>query len=129
MTNRARLDPRRRALRAAARVALVGTSVGCGAAPGEDLSLPAAAAAAPPPDAGVEDAASVPEPLDGGTIIVTDAGVVQDAGLADAGGEFCDLATLEPDDYAACCERLGWDWERGCAAWGPPAPPSAKGIA
>ena len=27
--------------------------------------------------------------------------------------------------YAACCDANGWDYKKGCMAWGPPAPPAA----
>jgi len=26
--------------------------------------------------------------------------------------------------YQACCEAVNWDWDKGCQAWGPPAPPA-----
>ena len=27
------------------------------------------------------------------------------------------------EDYKRCCDDNGWDWNKGCSAWGPPAPP------
>lgn len=128
-----RHDIRTRALRAAAKVALLGAGVGCGTA--ETTTLAAQAAN----DAGVEPnvqegAADATAMVDSGTVVVTDAGIATDAGLGvmdagaelDAGGEVCDPATQSNEDYLACCERIGWDWDRGCAAWGPAAPPSMK---
>ncbi len=45
-----------------------------------------------------------------------------DAALADAAG-----ACAAGDDWAACCEANGWDWDAGCMAWGPPVPPGMPG--
>jgi hypothetical protein len=47
-----------------------------------------------------------------------------DAGLADAG--FCHPDT---EDWWECCNDLGWDFDRGCMAWGPFVPPSDGEIA
>jgi hypothetical protein len=54
---------------------------------------------------------------------------------ADAGPK-CVLATAEVDGgaseedvwarYQACCEAVGWDWNQGCMAWGPPVPPAME---
>ncbi|MCB9650479.1 MAG: hypothetical protein H6730_28405 [Deltaproteobacteria bacterium] len=118
-----RSDIRRRALRAAAQVAMLGgAGLACGTTPLEQLQ----AQAPDPEDAGVARAEG--QAVDAGVIVVGDAGVVPDTGLdSDAslvdGGEFCDQAAMTPDDYLACCERVGWNWDQGCAAWGPPAPP------
>jgi hypothetical protein len=27
------------------------------------------------------------------------------------------------EEYSRCCEEIGWDWNLGCAAWGPFVPP------
>jgi hypothetical protein len=35
-------------------------------------------------------------------------------------------AKTDWEAYLACCEAIGWDWNRGCAAWGPPVPPSLE---
>ena len=77
-----------------------------------------------PPDAGPA--------IDAG---FADSGVLADAAAApdsevaaDAGWDSCDRKTLTPQTYAACCDALGWDWERGCQAWGPPAPPSLEVV-
>jgi hypothetical protein len=123
-----RSELQRRALRAAAQVALFGgAGLGCGGTAGlEHLQ----GAAPEPEDAGVARADATPT-VDAGVVVVSDAGVVVDAGLGvDAGsldaGEFCEQATLSTDEYLACCERVGWNWEQGCAAWGPPAPSAGK---
>lgn len=42
--------------------------------------------------------------------------------VADA-GPLCD-STQPWDVYKACCDRNGWDWDKGCMAWGPPVPPA-----
>lgn len=96
-------DARKRALRAArvTTLGLVLAAPGCYASHGE-------VAEAPPVR---EDAA----------LILEDAG--QDAALADAG--ICDVG----DGWGECCERIGWDWERGCAAWGPFVPPADGEVA
>lgn len=61
---------------------------------------------------------------------------VADAQVADAqaddvspdAGESCSHE-LGSEAYLACCERIGWDWNRGCAAWGPFVPPSMEDLA
>lgn len=127
-----RTDIKAKALRAAAKVALLGAGFGCGAAPTSGLQANATGTEDnQAPDAG-EAAADASAPVDAGVVVVGDAGVL-DSGLPldsgaipDAGEDFCDIQTLSPDDYLACCERIGWDWDKGCAAWGPPAPPALK---
>lgn len=114
-------DIRRRALRAAAKVALLGAGFGCGAAPTTGLQ---GQAAPEPEDSGVARADGGAG-LDAGVVVVSDAGIV-DSGLSDAGLEVCDSRTLSAEEYLECCERIGWDWDRGCAAWGPPAPPVSR---
>ncbi len=47
-----------------------------------------------------------------------DAGPIDDAAVADAG-----TCSAGGDDWVACCEAIGWDWNRGGAAWGPCVPP------
>lgn len=103
-------DIRDRALRAAAGVALFtgGLSSGCGGTePVTDLEAQAepveeATPTEPPPVQAVErhhieavEALSICDPSEGG------------------------------DAWLECCQEIGWDWTRGCAAWGPPAPPEA----
>lgn len=80
------------------------------------------------------DAAGDPQP----DVSTADArpDVSADAEVADAQ---TDAADASPDaqetcegiaDLAAhnaCCARIGWDWNRGCAAWGPFVPPSMEG--
>lgn len=128
MAKMRRTDLEKKALRAAAKVALLGAGFGCGTTPTEGLQANEATAETPPPDAGVASADAATA-IDAGTVVVGDAGVLDsglamDAGAMDAGADFCDMGSLSTEDYLACCERIGWDWERGCAAWGPPAPPS-----
>lgn len=99
-------DARKRALRAA-RVTTLGlllVTPGCYSAHG----------------AGMADAGASPPRED--ATVVEDAG--QDAALADAGS--CDSWS---EGWAECCERIGWDWERGCAAWGPFVPPADGEVA
>lgn len=103
-----RSNARQRALRAA-RVATLGLVL---AAPG----CYSAHESSPP----VEPDPTVARP-------VSDAGVVDDAALADAG--VCVLGDAGWEAYQACCDENGWDWERGCAAWGPFVPPSDGEIA
>lgn len=86
---------RRRALRAA-RVVTLGLVL---AAPGCYLT---------------HDVAPQPEPE-----LAADAGSDAGEALADA-GVGCDIAG---EGWVECCEAIGWDWDRGCAAWGPFVPP------
>lgn len=143
--NTSRQDIRSKALRAAAKVALLGAGYGCGAAGTQGLEPINT-------DTPLDVKSPRTEPLDGGSMIdaglvlITDAGIVPDAGTLtidagmpnidagmpniDAGmppmdaGLDCDQATQSQEDYLACCEANGWDWNRGCAAWGPPCPPA-----
>lgn len=62
----------------------------------------------------------VPEPE---PVVMHDAGTDAGPALADAGtdaGLRCDVGS---EGWTECCEAIGWDWERGCAAWGPFVPP------
>ncbi len=106
-----------KALRAAAGVALFTGAVGCGTVDTETLDQ-----ATTIEDAGAVVARDAGAPRDAG---FRDGGFV-DAGHPDAGFVSCDQATMTPEDYIACCESIGWDWNRGCAAWGPPAPPAME---
>lgn len=100
--------PLERALAAAASVALLGP-VGCGEAPLDDLE---ASRENPPADLVVDAGASVPSPP--GTASF------------DVGIRVVPLGACDPGqpDWAECCQRIGWDPQRGCGAWGPPAPPA-----
>ena len=108
---------RRRALRAALAVtlgvALPGT-IGCASSVGPALS-DAAQDTAASPDVGDESVAPA------------DAPVVADAGASDAtpgdAGETCNAVQGTPA-WTECCNRIGWDWRRGCEAWGPFVPPA-----
>lgn len=59
-----------------------------------------------------------------------DVGAVAEAGKdvsADA-GESCSGEERDGGEtWAQCCERLGWNWNNGCGAWGPFMPPSMEG--
>ncbi|MFO0728166.1 MAG: hypothetical protein U1E65_30575 [Myxococcota bacterium] len=110
------------ALRAAAGVALFQGVLACGSVGVEDLerrdpvsaadaSLGEDDASAEAPDAGILDAGPA------------DLGVVADAGLD------CAAIPMNSADYLACCEAAQWSFERGCFAWGPPAPPVFKEVA
>ncbi|MCO4761177.1 MAG: hypothetical protein KC502_06710 [Myxococcales bacterium] len=67
--------------------------------------------------------------LDAGTPS-SDAGVQADAGLGDDANRTRpkpDLVCDSKGDWATykhCCDANGWDWNKGCMAWGPPAPPT-----
>ena len=63
-------------------------------------------------DAGDSDAAIV-DAGPGDARVPIDGGAVADAGTCLGSGP----------EWLACCEAIGWDWERGCAAWGPFVPP------
>lgn len=105
-------DARKRALRAARVVTLglvlatPGCYAGHGGLAGDSGTRPVVEDAALAQDAGGAQDAGAPW-VDAGT----------DAAVADAG--IC----TPGEDWAACCERIGWDWNRGCAAWGPFVPP------
>lgn len=128
-------DITRRAVRAAAGVAMFATAFGCGDAPTLTLGgsrAPSTGASDQQP--GEQNAATVSHvvPVEmieqaGLTASPIDAGVSNDAGSADAGTP----ETCSQDDgweeYEACCQAVGWDPSRGCLAWGPPVPPSMAG--
>ena len=119
---------RRRALRAARTVTLGLAIMGCSMAHSPDPrpTEEAAPDAAPMTDAMVADSGT-----DSGSDAGLDAGERIDAGsdagvLADAGPDcsvLADLADTQP--YLDCCNANGWDWDRGCMAWGPYVPPGA----
>lgn len=51
-----------------------------------------------------------------------------DAGLADVAADVprrCDQDGGS-EAWTRCCTEIGWDWNRGCEAWGPLAPPAME---
>lgn len=98
---------RRRALRAArvATLGLVMMAPGCYSS--HDIPI------------GVDDAGEADA-----LVAETDAG--SDGGVADEG--LCDI-TWDWERYNDCCALNGWDWNRGCAAWGPFVPPADGELA
>ena len=123
-----------KALRAAAGVALLGGTIACG----EDISTQELY----PGASGFSSQGAI---VKSATISVNthfeaqlvDAGVTMDAGIPiplgnDGGPLACDRNGLSSDEWVECCDAIGWDWDKGCAAWGPPAPPtfsSSKEVA
>ena len=110
------LEIRRRALRAAGQVALW-TTLACG---GEANTTGLQAQVAPSP--GPTD-----EPNNGLVVeALPEEVVAAQVETTTTAAEVCDRTTSEEswEEYLACCQRIGWDWDRGCAAWGPPVPPS-----
>ncbi len=119
-----RHETKLKALRAAAGVALFTGAIGCGTAGTDRLDAPVTirdggSEVTLVRDAGHRDSG----PRDGG---VLDTGVLADAGFVDASVELCDMATMTQEEYFACCDANGWDFTKGCAAWGPPAPPAME---
>ena len=113
-----------KALRAAAGVALLGGTIACGEdVPTQELYR------------GSSGFSSQTNVVTSATVSVNthfeakliDAGIRIDAGVPgalDAGAVSCDRNGLSSDEWVECCEAIGWDWDKGCAAWGPPAPPA-----
>ncbi len=65
---------------------------------------------------------------DSGQASADSAAVAADSGQGTQGGDVaatdrCD-GIEDWDRYAACCDANGWDYQKGCMAWGPPAPPA-----
>ncbi|MBK6683886.1 MAG: hypothetical protein IPG45_05380 [Deltaproteobacteria bacterium] len=115
------LEIRRRALRAAGQVALWST-LACG---GEAVTtgLPDYVAPSGPNDEPATELMAVALPQ--GVVVqqvetTTIARVVCDADVQDEEAW---------ERYLECCQQIGWDWDRGCAAWGPPVPPSLEVVA
>ena len=127
----------KKSLRAAAGVALLGGAVACG----EDISTQELY----PRTSGFSPHGSI---VKSATISVNthfeaqlvDAGVTMDAGIPiplgnDGGPLACHRGSFDDQDIEAwieCCDALGWDWDKGCVAWGPPTPPvfsSSKEVA
>lgn len=117
MTPLSRIEIRKRALRAASQVALLG-AFACGPVPAETSP----SAERPPSGAAVIQNGESEE----------DAGVTPDAasepidGLADAGVR-CSRSNW--DEYLKCCDEYGWSSSHGCSAWGPAVPPSFEEVA
>lgn len=156
MKKLARHEIRLSALRAAAGVALFGGALACGSTTTGDLSPPAravradagAASGAGPevrvaedsgprgPSGRADTGAAEPHVADGGALVedsgqtvIADAGDHDVGGAAEDGGEAnCDNTTQTADEWVACCEAIGWEWQRGCGAWGPPAPPALEEV-
>jgi len=42
-------------------------------------------------------------------------------------GEVCSNEGDAAVSWTECCDRINWDWRRGCEAWGPFMPPSMDG--
>ena len=57
-----------------------------------------------------------------------DAGNAVDAvDASDVAGDIGEVCSNEGDaalSWSECCDRINWDWRRGCQAWGPFMPPS-----
>lgn len=107
-------SPLDRALRAAAGAALLGP-LGCGDVPLDGLESPAQVQAV---EVQTADAGFTPPSL----TLELDTTSVRTLDLGSA--EVCQAG--EPD-WVECCQRIGWDANRGCSAWGPPAPPVMPG--
>ena len=114
--SRTRFSIRKKALRAAASVALLSAPLACGEAGVEPLEP------GRPEAAQIRPGEAVPDQMEDTLIgVVTDGGVAMDSGVA------CDREQLSSEAYLECCEAIEWDWDQGCAAWGPPAPPAFRG--
>lgn len=116
---------RQRALRAARAVTLSMLASGCSSAV-MPSTQDAMADVAPDVSVAVDSAPDVAPDVSVAVDTAPDAApdVVADAGEEDAddAGESC--APLRgTDQYIACCERVMWDFRRGCEAWGPFMPP------
>ena len=124
------LEARRRALRAARSVTLSVLALAVNAcafsvapvdltivdAPVQsEASVVEAAVADSGPDVAITEDVPVTED------VVADAATETDAG-GDA-GENCTPLQSQPEAYTECCRRNGWNFELGCAAWGPFMPP------
>lgn len=124
MMNNKRMSPleiRRRALRAAGQVALWSTLACGGEAVTTGLPDYVAPPGGPTGDPTTElVAVDLPEEV-----------VAQQVETTTTAVETCEhiIGKESWEEYLACCERIGWDWDRGCAAWGPPVPPSLEVIA
>lgn len=115
------LEIRRRALRAAGQVALWST-LACG---GEAVTTGLPDYVDPSPEPTGEPAPALV------TVALPEGVVAQQVETTTIAAENCERTSSEDswEAYLACCERIGWDWDRGCAAWGPPVPPSLEVVA
>ncbi len=91
--------------------------------------------------AAFDDAGAAATPDSGGAADsgAADSGAADSGGGADAGSQSDATADAGPaqvvttgsvcrqeagwESYSRCCQANGWDWNKGCMAWGPPAPP------
>ncbi len=120
-----------RALRAARAVTLTMTAVLAGCASTVDGTV--AADVAPAVDA---PSATVDTPAAVDVAVAVDAGSPVDAvdvvDASEVAGDIGEVCSNEGDaalSWSECCERINWDWRRGCQAWGPFMPPSMDGEA
>ena len=144
-----RPEIRRRALRAATAVA-VGAVAGCGSI--DDAVVGAAyvdATAGADGQVGMGRAqdAATGHTVDGGRSPLDGGAAMADAGVSGADSTASDAGSVTPldaivggtsdastgvvckstddwKDFQRCCDENGWDWNKGCMAWGPPAPPA-----
>jgi len=107
---------RRRALRAA-QVVTLGLALAGGGCYGQHA--PPAERTPPPPDddAGTLEFAAAQAVGDAGVDAeALDGALASDAGRCDPAGDW--------EEYSACCDANGWNWDWGCMAWGPFVPPA-----
>jgi len=76
-----------------------------------------------------ESPTSRPIDDDGGVFDDDGASPAPDAAMADAGTDAAaDAGRCDPagdwEEYTACCDANGWNWDWGCMAWGPFVPPA-----
>lgn len=120
-----------RALRAARAVTLTMTAALAGCASTVDGSVVAAdvaqAADTPAVTADVALAVDAPDVADAAAAV--DAADVPATDVAGDIGEVCSNEGDAAASWSECCDRIGWDWRRGCQAWGPFMPPSMDGEA
>ena len=111
-----------RALRAARAVTLTMTAVLAGCASTVDGGVPADVVQSPDTPAVTVDTPAVD------VAAAVDAGNAVDAvDASDVAGDIGEVCSNEGDaalSWSECCDRINWDWRRGCQAWGPFMPPS-----
>jgi hypothetical protein len=127
---------RRRALRAA-QIVTIGFALaggGCYAdhratPPGEDAAVGDAAI---DDDAAFGEDAAIAVAEDAGADVVAVDAAVADTAVADTAVADASTHCSDAEDWAACCNELGWPcsdeagW--GCCAWGPYAPPEEGAV-
>ena len=115
---------RRRALRAARAVTLglFALGAGCSATVGPEAPRSPAELADAAPEAATD---STPDVSADAAPDVAVADAATEAAAEDV-GERCDR-DAGAEEFSACCQRVNWDWNRGCEAWGPFVPPSMEG--